>query len=753
MYKNKTLIISLVLIFFLTFINCTFSSDSKIYNQRTDTLPYKITETDYIPSENELIRLEEFPNSATVLADDGDFLWLETNKGLTKFNKLTEEKSYINENIDDVNSIIPSSLIKDKNGNLWFWVEPARGLAKFDGKNFHLCKLTIDISEPGVLEKNKNWIYKINRGDTKLDSAGNIWVHISGRKYDKLLKFDGEKWTDYSEENPGLKDKRIIDVIIKPDKSLFVWIETGLLKYDGNNFVKYKPDNYKLPNIKFDFGDNQCFYVNKNNELLILLYFLKITADTTYGEMAIINPASKKIYNSSGEISFDKYKDDFEIEGAHGESAIDKNGNLWISVYPRRDFPYMAGLYKFDGTKLIKYDNPITSSILIDKNDILWFGCKSIIHSMSGDAILGGFYRFDGNEFKKIRLSESPDYAFDFIFDKDNTGWFNTANGLAYLKDGKWYYKDSIARDRCIFGLDYDEDEIVSMCFDSDYNLWSFIQDEKNGRIILSRDKINEHEEYKKSVSGIFIFVLADKQNNIYLFPYDKKQKIFKFDRVKWDSLSCPGELFGFTNIWSDGDTSWEDIKRENIRLDENNNIIIRTSKKIGIFDGETWQIENSDDPYLIIPPYNRNDRMNTNIIKNDVILHDKSFFLIDYKGELSIFSNSGAENLFLNHGLRYNDSTIFLWGTLRGLYYYNTNYDKSIKILNVEIESGLLDNNGLLYLNSGDGLIIFDGKEFNIYKNLEFKNQDISGFDLKNNLWLRDYGGLSIFHKGGVVF
>jgi hypothetical protein len=374
MVKNKSYLFILFLIISILLLNKSNSQSIKNNFLQVDTLPFKIIESDYVPNEKELMQFEEFPNSTTVLADDSKFLWIETNRGLTKFNKLTEEKIYIDGKIDSVNSIVPASLLKDKNENLWFWVEPAKGLAKFDGKSFRFYKLPIDLSEPGVMQKDKNWVYRIERGDTKFDSAGNIWINIKGQRFDKFLKFDGTDWTDFNEENPGLKEKRIFDIIIKPDKSLYVWIDSGLLKIDGKNFDYINSANFKMPINKFEFWDFGRFFPNKNNEILFLMYFVKFSGDTTIGEMTIVNPLQKKIYDSGGEISFDKFQEGYDFEGAYGESAIDKNGNLWISVYPRRDFPYMAGIYKFDCVNLIKYDNPITSSIVIDNDNIIWLG-------------------------------------------------------------------------------------------------------------------------------------------------------------------------------------------------------------------------------------------------------------------------------------------------------------------------------------------------------------------------------------------
>jgi hypothetical protein len=371
---------------------------------------------------------------------------------------------------------------------------------------------------------------------------------------------------------------------------------------------------------------------------------------------------------------------------------------------------------------------------------------------MSGDAILGGFYRLDGEKLSKIRLSDSPDYIFDFLIDNENTAWFNTVDGLAYFRDGKWYYKDTSALNRCEFGLDSDDDAILSMCFDSNYNLWSYKRNDKKKEITLSCDNTNEHKEYKKSVSGYVQKMLVDNNNNIYFFQFDLTDKIYRFANEKWDSLNIPDVLIGIKKNRFDRDTSREKLYDIKIALDGKNNLLIKTSKGVGMFDGTNWSIKESNLPDIQLPHLYIKNNLSSNTKCYYIFENDTSNLLTDYyKSEKIPVPKTYIK--YISRGVKINNDNLLLWGIGKGIYIYNPESKEINKIPDINIEDAIMDINGELFFNSDKGLIMFDGNVFLIFKKINLKNQVFYGFDLKNNLWFGANGQAGVFHEGGIMF
>jgi ligand-binding sensor domain-containing protein len=122
------------------------------------------------------------------LAEEGQYLWVGTNGGLVKLNKLTGEfivygKWNSGLPINDVRAIAI-----DGQGNKW--IGTVGGLAKFDGINWTVY----NTSNSGLPA---NYVRAI-----AIDGQGNKWIGTGGG----LAKFDGVNWTVYNTSNSGLPD-------------------------------------------------------------------------------------------------------------------------------------------------------------------------------------------------------------------------------------------------------------------------------------------------------------------------------------------------------------------------------------------------------------------------------------------------------------------------------------------------------------------------------------------------------------------
>jgi ligand-binding sensor domain-containing protein len=158
------------------------------------------------------------------LADEGQYLWVGTNGGLVKLNKLTGDFIVY----DTWNSKLPDNWVTaiaiDGQGNKWIGTALG-GLAKFDGVNWTVY----NTSNSGLPSNGVTAI--------AIDGQGNKWIGTYGGG---IAKFDGVNWTVYNWRNSGLPDDIVLAIAI--DWQGNKWIGTwggGLAKFDGKNWAVY----------------------------------------------------------------------------------------------------------------------------------------------------------------------------------------------------------------------------------------------------------------------------------------------------------------------------------------------------------------------------------------------------------------------------------------------------------------------------------------------------------------------------------
>ncbi len=245
-----------------------------------------------------------------------------------------------------------TSLLIDEKKNLWIGTNS--GLVKYDGKKFSYLQLTN--------EANTNKISALS-----LDYEHNIWIGT----YNGLYKFRGEMLVNYGPQD-GLSNPFIFD--IDEDKTGRKWITTengGIYVYDGTNFKNYTikdglPSN-KSTTMYFQqdgsilFGTDAGYSVFKNEKftnysfengfnLLSVNTFFKdskgrIWAGSRNGLAYLTESANNKFDYTY--FTLPSEGKDYEVWGF----AEDAKGNIWIGTY-------LAGLYKFDGKEIKKYESP-----------------------------------------------------------------------------------------------------------------------------------------------------------------------------------------------------------------------------------------------------------------------------------------------------------------------------------------------------------------------------------------------------------
>jgi len=202
------------------------------------------------------------------------------------------------------------------------------------------------------------------------------------------------KFVNYFIEN-GLIDELISSVCNQNNQFLWVGSQSGLLRFDGVNFVYY--------NIGADNNGNHVRSILQDREDNIWI-----------GTHSGLNR-----YRDNSFSTFDK------INGP-GNAFIfqifrDKKQNLWLCSQNNGVYKYSQGYFKRYGTK----DGLMTAE------------CKSGIEDRAGHIIFGtkyGVMQFRNERFYPITLPKEFTGSYEMLFQaSDNTTWIAGGNGVASL--------------------------------------------------------------------------------------------------------------------------------------------------------------------------------------------------------------------------------------------------------------------------------------------------------------------------------
>jgi ligand-binding sensor domain-containing protein len=460
---------------------------------------------------------------ANKLADAGDYLWLGTDGGLTRFKK--SDGSLVC--FTKANSSLPShritSLHVDKSGSVW--VGTSAGLALFNGKRW-----TTFTSANSILPSDY-----INCIATGPDST--IWI---GTDLGLVTHKNGQ-WAIYGTQNSPLPDPMVQAVLPMDNGSVWVgckgnkivnmhnfnltdsftlafqystriqyffndingdlWISTngGLGKYNGQTIELFTDQNSPLPqlNIKRVLRDSQ-------GDLWIgtccggLVHW----ADTNW---TIYNPISLAIPTS-----------------CLNDMLIDQNNRFWIASW--------AGLLEFTQGVWTRY--PVSNSLLpqhlsIERN--------TIITDLTGTTWLGtdeGLYGYASPDWVYLPLNDSgyfgwgsPAYIKSLAVDDNNVLWAGTIAELIRVENGQWTIYD-LHQTWGIWGI------ITSMVFDQNGNLWAIMSGELYRYDGVSWLKLDaQNSGYTGGLPYSYPTLIFDPFNVLWIIEYGK---ITKYDGNVW---------------------------------------------------------------------------------------------------------------------------------------------------------------------------------------------------------------------------
>jgi ligand-binding sensor domain-containing protein len=348
------------------------------------------------------------------IKDAGDNLWIGTDGGLVKLNKVTENINYYNR----ANAGLPGnhilSLAIDSEGKPWVGSR-RNGIGVFDGIN---CTVYNTYNSDLPFDQ---WNTAIT-----VDKEGNKW--IGSLRY--LSMFDGHSWTVY-----------------KTGSDLSAFISINDIKFDSNN-IGWIGASWGLG--KFENGELTEKYAGFDKEINSLLLD---SLDTLW---IGTNNAGLWKFDGQNFTVFDT-SNSYIPSNTVFSMKFDSKGNFWLATG--------GGLAKYDGFNWEIYNKDNSElpentifTLEIDKEDIIWLGMWHY-----------GLIKFDGVNWKKYEMSNSvfpSNNIYDIKFGKNENLWFGTYNALVKFDYNEWFFFDSTnsgLKNPFITSLEYDH---------KDDNLW-----------------------------------------------------------------------------------------------------------------------------------------------------------------------------------------------------------------------------------------------------------------------------------------
>ncbi|PBQ31242.1 hypothetical protein CNR22_05500 [Sphingobacteriaceae bacterium] len=351
-------------------------------------------------------------NVNAICADDKGEIYVGTTKGISVF----RGKQFFNYNKQN-NSIIPpvtalckgfdhSMFIGTTKGLFIFQDDKITSVKKTEGYKIN-CLFNTDTSVVFV-GSDRGLILYGPRTFRILDESSGLasnkvncitrfknYLVIGTNRGLSFFDLTTQKFINYFVES-GLIDENISSVTNQNNQFLWVGSQTGLLRYDGHNFVYY--------NIGSDNNSNHVRSILRDRE----------------DNLWIATHSGLYRYRDNSFSTFDR------INGP-GNAFIyqifrDTDKNLWICSQNNGIYKYSQGYFKRYGFK----------------DGLTTVECKTGIQDADGRLIFGtknGLTQFKNERFQSIPLPKEFKGTYEFIYKgRDNTTWIAGGNGIASLK-------------------------------------------------------------------------------------------------------------------------------------------------------------------------------------------------------------------------------------------------------------------------------------------------------------------------------
>jgi ligand-binding sensor domain-containing protein len=278
---------------------------------------------------------------------------------------------------------------QDAKGNFWFGTN-GDGIIRYNGDT--LEKIEVESSHPNTR------VLKIVE-----DKAGNIWFGTS----DGLIKYDGNAFLKI--EGLEGEDAEIWSATIDRDGLLWVGTVGGVYLFDGESFIPFQ-----LPESVVE-NPNPIYSIDRVNNLI-----------TDHDGNMWISVDGNGIFKYKNGSFTQLTSENGLSENNASASLIDKKGNIWMGSY-------YGGASVYDGDAFVHFtkDGVIegieTSSFTEDSKGNIWFTAENV-----------GVYKYDGEKFTLYTTEDGLTTNVVLSIFEDHKGqlWFGTWQGLCIF-DGE----------------------------------------------------------------------------------------------------------------------------------------------------------------------------------------------------------------------------------------------------------------------------------------------------------------------------
>lgn len=536
-------------------------------------------------------------------------VWVETPCGLVVLERSTGE---IDTFFTTSNSGLPDSVIydvaidKDKN----IWIGTPKGLAFYNGSEWKVYDkdnsglpdnmvLGIDIDDFGkkwvIIDRkclacfnDTSWVEYpntsfMNGDEIAIDKSGKKWIGVNTG----LLCYDDNNWIRYDSSNSDLFYNDITDLAI--DSFDNIWsvsqglgiFESDLFCFDGINWTLYKASNSGLPHSKVT-----AITIDNVNNKWFGTWYSGVTSyiDSIWTSYDSSNSGLPQNYIIT--LSADEDRNIWAGTGVGGVARFD--GNNWTSYdigLPANGIREIAidrdgkkwiatdsGLVCFDGKKWKVYSSKYyrykqITCLVIDKENNKWIGIG-----------VNGLIKFDGTNWTLFDTTNSAlpnNYPYNSVYcigiDSLNNKWIGTGGGLVFYDDSNWKLYDTSNS-----GLI--NNDINCIAIDHLNNKWIGIvggYNEKCGLAFFNGTEWKIYDSLNSDLPSNVVMNISIDSNN------------FKWIGTK-KGISC----FNDTN-WTIYDTSNSGLKNNHvfrIAIDNNNKKwILSANSGLSNFDGTDW--------------------------------------------------------------------------------------------------------------------------------------------------------------------
>lgn len=326
---------------------------------------------------------------------------------------------------DGLASSFVTDIVQDRQGFLW--VGTQRGLSRFDGLTFKNIFSNKQFPDDYI-------------EDIMVEPGGRMWIGTHGG----CIVYDGNnrenrQWMIYTHEN-GLVNNRVCSIAKAKNGDIWLGTFEGVSLFDGQRFTNFRfgddvPGNL-VKDIEFDQNGDGWFATSRGLHRYSRGIFSSF--DTSHGlmdnQVNVLMTDRKGTLWIGTEKGLNRYRggDRIELcEAVEGFAVIslleDRNGNLWAGGRNALFF-FPAGEVSGENYERYKFDVGRISSIYEDKEGNIWFGSSGGLRKIQFLRIVN-FTTVDGLP---------SNLVWTILEDKRGRIWFGTGKGLTRMWQGEF---------------------------------------------------------------------------------------------------------------------------------------------------------------------------------------------------------------------------------------------------------------------------------------------------------------------------